>query len=52
MVNVSMITPRPILEPQAIGSSKIPRVHFRHTPIELNEEMEDIKEVGEMSTQP
>jgi hypothetical protein len=26
-------------------------MHFQHTPIELNEQVEDIKEVGGMNTQ-
>jgi hypothetical protein len=46
-----MTTPGPILEPQAIGNSRILGVCFWRAPIELNEELEDIEEVGGMSTQ-
>jgi len=50
MVHVSMTAPGPILEPQAIGNSIILGVCFRRAPIELNKELEDIEEVGGMST--
>jgi hypothetical protein len=47
-----MIAPKPILETQPIRNNKIPKACFWHTPIELNEEMEDIEEASGMTTQP
>jgi hypothetical protein len=52
MVHVNMIAIRPALEPHAIGNGRIPKACFWHTPIEFNEEMEDIEEVSGMNTQP
>jgi len=42
---------RPTSEAQAKGSSKVLRVHFWHTPINLDEDMEDVKEIDETNTQ-
>jgi hypothetical protein len=46
------MAPKPVLELQTIGNSKILRTRFLQAPIELNEEMEDIEEVGGMTNQP
>jgi hypothetical protein len=40
------------LKVQAIRTSIIPRAHFWHAPIDLDKEMEDVKDVGGTSTQP
>ncbi len=36
---------------QAARNSRVPRVCFWHAPIDLDKEMEDVKEVGGMITQ-
>jgi hypothetical protein len=51
MVHVSMTAPESILKLQAIKSSRILGVCFWRAPIELNKKLEDIEEVGGMSTQ-
>ncbi len=41
----------PLLKAQAIGTNKVPRAHFQHAPIDIDEEMEDVKEIGGTSAQ-
>ncbi len=41
----------PLLKAQAIGTNKVPRAHFQHAPIDLDEEMEEVKEIGGTSAQ-
>jgi hypothetical protein len=38
-------------EAQAKGSSKVSRVHFWRAPINLDEDMEDVKEINGTNTQ-
>jgi hypothetical protein len=42
---------RPTPEAQAKGSNKVSRVHFWRTPINLDKDMEDVKEIDETNTQ-
>jgi hypothetical protein len=41
----------PTPEAHVEGSSKVLGVHFQHTPINLNKDMEDVEEIDGMSTQ-
>ncbi len=41
----------PLLKAQAIRTSKVLKAHFWHAPIDINEEMEDVKEIGGTSAQ-
>jgi hypothetical protein len=42
---------RPLPEVQAKRTSRVLKAHFRRTIIDIDEEMEDVKEIGGMSTQ-
>jgi hypothetical protein len=43
--------PKTALKTQATWSNRVPKAHFWHTPIDLNEEVEDMEEVGRTSIQ-
>jgi hypothetical protein len=43
---------KPLLKAQVTRTIKVIKAHFRHTPIDINEEMEDVKEIGGTSAQP
>jgi len=43
---------KPLLKAQATRTIKVIKAHFWHAPIDINEEMEDVKEIGGTSAQP
>jgi len=50
-LNEEETTTRPLPKILVARINKVPKMHFRHAPIDINEEMEDVKKIGEMNTQ-